>query len=39
MPPLKRFQEVMVDRNFGSAGDKVVIEEALFGEEARFLPS
>ena len=29
-------QEVMVDRNFGSAGDKVVIEEALFGEEASF---
>lgn len=29
-------QEIMVDRNFGSAGDKVVIEEALFGEEASF---
>ena len=32
----KAVQEVMVDRNFGSAGDKVVIEEALFGEEASF---
>jgi phosphoribosylamine--glycine ligase len=33
---VKAVQEVMVDRNFGSAGDKVVIEEALFGEEASF---
>ena len=33
---VKAVQEIMVDRNFGSAGDKVVIEEALFGEEASF---
>ena len=33
---IKAVQEIMVDRNFGSAGDKVVIEEALFGEEASF---
>ena len=33
---VKAIQEIMVDRNFGSAGDKVVIEEALFGEEASF---
>ena len=33
---VKAVQEIMVDRNFGNAGDKVVIEEALFGEEASF---
>ena len=33
---VKAVQEIMVDRNFGSAGNKVVIEEALFGEEASF---
>lgn len=33
---VKAVQEIMVARNFGSAGDKVVIEEALFGEEASF---
>ena len=33
---VKAVQEIMVDRNFGSAGAKVVIEEALFGEEASF---
>ena len=33
---VKAVQEIMVGRNFGSAGDKVVIEEALFGEEASF---
>ena len=33
---VKAVQEIMVDRDFGSAGDKVVIEEALFGEEASF---
>ena len=33
---IKAVREIMVDRNFGSAGDKVVIEEALFGEEASF---
>ena len=33
---VKAVQGIMVDRNFGSAGDKVVIEEALFGEEASF---
>ena len=33
---IKAVQEIMVNRNFGNAGDKVVIEEALFGEEASF---
>lgn len=30
-------QEIMVDRIFGAAGDQVIIEEALVGEEASFL--
>jgi Phosphoribosylamine-glycine ligase len=30
-------QKIMVDRIFGNAGKKVVIEECLVGEEASFL--
>ena len=34
---LAALQSVMVDKDFGAAGDKVVIEEFLTGEEASFL--
>ncbi len=34
---LAALEEAMVDRIFGEAGDKVVVEEALVGEEASFL--
>lgn len=33
---IKAVQQIMVDRAFGSAGNKVVIEEMLVGEEASF---
>lgn len=32
---LQGLKEIMVDRAFGSAGDEVVVEELLEGEEAR----
>ncbi len=30
-------QKIMVDKVFGSAGDRVIVEECLFGEEASFM--
>ena len=33
----RAIQQIMVDKVFGSAGDKVVIEDCLVGEEASFL--
>ncbi len=34
---LDALQQIMVDRQFGDAGDRVVVEECLKGEEASFL--
>ena len=34
---LDALEQIMVERRFGAAGDKVVVEECLVGEEASFL--
>ncbi|RKQ63861.1 phosphoribosylamine--glycine ligase [Thermovibrio guaymasensis] len=34
---IKAIEKIMVEKVFGSAGDKVVIEDCLFGEEASYL--
>ena len=34
---LEALKQIMVDREFGEAGDQVVVEECLVGEEASFL--